>query len=97
VVRSQNLDAYDSRHFDVHGKYDVRNLELNFIKDRVYVAHHGVPTVYDLGLMLFKDNVARAARIKDRLLKMLLSLVHKERTGEVINRGLVKSITQVRN
>lgn len=39
--------------------------------------------------------VARAPKIKDRLLKMLLSLVHKERTGEPINRGLLKNITQM--
>jgi len=63
--------------------------------DRVYVMHHNVPTVYDLGLMLFRDNISRAPRIKDRVLKMILSLVHKERTGEPINRGLLKSITQM--
>ncbi|KAL6049859.1 Cullin-3A isoform A [Balamuthia mandrillaris] len=63
--------------------------------DRVYVMHHNVPTVYDLGLMLFRDNIARAPRIKDRLLKTLLGLVEKERRGEVINRSLVKSITQM--
>jgi len=63
--------------------------------DRVYVMHHNVHTVYDLGLILFRDNIARSPRIKDRLLKMLLSLVQKERTGEVINRGLVKNITQM--
>jgi len=63
--------------------------------DRVYVMHHNVPTVYDLGLMLFRDNIARSARVKDRLLKMILSLIQKERTGEVINRGLLKNITQM--
>jgi cullin 3 len=63
--------------------------------DRVYVMHHNVHTVYDLGLILFRDNIARSPRIKDRLLKMLLSLIQKERTGEVINRGLVKNITQM--
>jgi cullin 3 len=57
--------------------------------------HHNVPTVYDLGLMVFRDNVARSVRIKERLLKMILSLIHKERTGEPINRGLLKSITQM--
>jgi len=63
--------------------------------DRVYVSHNSFPTVYDLGLSIFKDTVAHAPKIKDRLLKMLLSLIHKERTGEVINRGLIKNITQM--
>jgi cullin 3 len=57
--------------------------------------HHNVSTVYDLGLKIFRDNVARSPRIKDRVLKMILSLVHKERMGEPINRGLLKSITQM--
>lgn len=57
--------------------------------------HHNVPTVYDLGLMKFRDNVARNPRIKDRLLKTLLSMIQQERTGEVINKSLLKSITQM--
>lgn len=63
--------------------------------DRVYVMHHNVHTVYDLGLILFRDNIARSARIKDRLLKTILSWIQRERTGEVINRGLLKNITQM--
>lgn len=39
--------------------------------------------------------MARSSRIKDRLLKTLLSLIYKERTGEIIDRGLIKSITQM--
>jgi hypothetical protein len=35
--------------------------------------------VYELGLQLFRDNVARAPRIKDRLLKMMLSLIQRVR------------------
>lgn len=44
---------------------------------------------------LARDNIARSVRIKDRLLKTILTWIHKERTGEVINRGLVKNITQM--
>lgn len=65
------------------------------MKDRVYVVHQSLPTVYELGLQLFRDNVTRNVRIKDRLLKMILFLVHKERTGEVIDRSLLKAITQM--
>jgi len=52
--------------------------------DRVYVMHNNVNSVYDLGLQLFRDNVARSPKIKDRLLSTTLSLIHKERTSEVI-------------
>jgi cullin 3 len=76
----------------------LRNALVKFLihsQDRVYVAHHNVPTVYDLGLLRFRENVARAPRIKDRLLKTILNLIYKERTGEPINRGLLKNITQM--
>eukprot|EP00027_Filamoeba_sp_ATCC50430_P010543 CAMPEP_0168562902 /NCGR_PEP_ID=MMETSP0413-20121227/12379_1 /TAXON_ID=136452 /ORGANISM="Filamoeba nolandi, Strain NC-AS-23-1" /LENGTH=717 /DNA_ID=CAMNT_0008594377 /DNA_START=100 /DNA_END=2253 /DNA_ORIENTATION=+ len=63
--------------------------------DRVYVTHHNVPTVYDLGLMRFRENIARSSRIKDRLLRTLLSMIHKERIGEPVNRGLLKNVTQM--
>jgi len=57
--------------------------------------HHNVDTVYDLGLVRFRDNIARNSKIKDRLRKMMLSMIHQERTGEIINRGLLKNITQM--
>eukprot|EP01119_Soliformovum_irregulare_P018177 TRINITY_DN5521_c0_g1_i1.p1 TRINITY_DN5521_c0_g1~~TRINITY_DN5521_c0_g1_i1.p1 ORF type:complete len:734 (+),score=232.83 TRINITY_DN5521_c0_g1_i1:107-2308(+) len=63
--------------------------------DRVYVIHHNEAPVYDLGLIIFREHVVRSPRIKDRLLKTLLTMIHRERTGEVINRGLIKSITQM--
>lgn len=65
------------------------------IKDRVYVVQHGVLPVYDLGLVLFQSNVARHPVIKERLLKSLLDMIQRERTGELINRSLIKSITQM--
>eukprot|EP01103_Thecamoeba_quadrilineata_P019179 TRINITY_DN765_c0_g1_i1.p1 TRINITY_DN765_c0_g1~~TRINITY_DN765_c0_g1_i1.p1 ORF type:complete len:756 (+),score=129.29 TRINITY_DN765_c0_g1_i1:106-2268(+) len=63
--------------------------------DRVYVTSFNVPTVYDLGLARFRENIARFPKIKDRLLKIILSMIYKERTGEVINRSLLKSTTQM--
>jgi cullin 3 len=63
--------------------------------DRVYVMHHHVPPVYDLGLIQFRDNVARQAKIKPRLLKMMLDLVLRERRGEMVERGVLRSLTQM--
>jgi cullin 3 len=54
-----------------------------------------VPTVYDLGLSLFRANIARNAKIKDRLLKVLLANIQRERSGEVIARSLMKNVTQM--
>uniref|UniRef100_A0A6B2KYR3 Cullin family profile domain-containing protein n=1 Tax=Arcella intermedia TaxID=1963864 RepID=A0A6B2KYR3_9EUKA len=63
--------------------------------DRVYVVNNNVNSVYDLGLILFKENVARHLRIRPRLLSMILDAIKSERTGEVINRAIIKNITQM--
>jgi cullin 3 len=61
----------------------------------VYVTQSNVPSVYDLGLSLFRANLARNPKIKDRLLKVLLANVQRERNGEVIARSQMKNITQM--
>eukprot|EP00727_Mastigamoeba_balamuthi_P013771 m51a1_g9016 putative cullin c (746) ;mRNA; r:171252-174367 len=63
--------------------------------DRVYVMHHHVPPVYDLGLMLFCEHVARSPQAKPRLLRLALDLVHRDRNGEVVDRSLLKNLTQM--
>lgn len=55
--------------------------------------HHHSPGLWHI--ITYRDNIARSARIKDRLLKTILSWIQRERTGEVINRGLLKNITQM--
>ncbi|KYQ93604.1 cullin C [Tieghemostelium lacteum] len=63
--------------------------------DKTFLEKNKVPTVFEMGLHLFRDNIARSSQIKDRLLKTLLSMVQKERAGEVIDRILIKNITQM--
>lgn len=57
----------------------------------VYVPVSNVPNVYDMGLLLFRDTVARDVHIKRRLLEQLLALIARERSGEVVDRSLLKS------
>lgn len=64
--------------------------------DRVYVPHKGdCEPVYDVGLILWRKNVARNPRIRETLLKTLLQEIRRERNGEVVARGLLKSATQM--
>eukprot|EP01133_Synstelium_polycarpum_P018802 gene18802-22488_t len=63
--------------------------------DRTYVDQNKVPTVYEMGLLEFCENVVHAPSIKDRLLKSLLSMIQKERCGEMVDRILIKNITQM--
>lgn len=64
-------------------------------QDRVYVVHNNVHSVYDLGLVLFKENVESHPKVCPRILSILLESIRRERGGEVINKGLIKNITQM--
>lgn len=63
--------------------------------DRVYVQQNNVDNVYNLGLMIFRDQVVRHPTIKDHLRTTLLEMVAKERRGEVVDRGAVKNACQM--
>lgn len=54
--------------------------------DRVYVQQNNVDNVYNLGLNLFRDHVVRYGGIRDHLRETLLTMVMRERRGEVIDR-----------
>ncbi|KAJ4973252.1 hypothetical protein NE237_006426 [Protea cynaroides] len=51
--------------------------------------------VHELGLNLWRDNIIHSPRIQTRLLNTLLDLVHRERTGEVINCVLMRNIIKM--
>jgi len=63
--------------------------------DRAYVEQNRVETVYDLGLILFRDLVVRQSVIQDCLRDTLLSMIDKERKGEVVNRIAIKNACQM--
>lgn len=63
--------------------------------DKVYVKNNEVDSVYNLGLVLFRDIVVRHERIRDHLRETLLSMVMKERNGEVIDRIALKNACQM--
>ncbi|EDO27789.1 predicted protein, partial [Nematostella vectensis] len=64
-------------------------------QDRVYVQQNGVDNVYNLGLILFRDKVVRYGNIRDHLCQTLLSLVRKERRGEVVDRMAIRNACQM--
>lgn len=63
--------------------------------DRVYVQQNNVDNVYNLGLMIFRDQVVRHRSIRDHLMQTLLEMVARERRGEVVDRGAVKNACQM--
>ncbi|UXI20421.1 synapsin [Sarcoptes scabiei] len=63
--------------------------------DRVYVSQNNVDNVYNLGLILFRDNVVRHSLIRDQIRETLLDMVMRERNGEYIDRLAVKNTCQM--
>lgn len=53
-------------------------LALPWPQDRTYVVAQKKVAVYERGLHIFRDEVVRNPRVKDRLLEMLLNLVARE-------------------
>ncbi|KAI5077363.1 hypothetical protein GOP47_0007187 [Adiantum capillus-veneris] len=62
---------------------------------RTFVPNYNKTPVHELGLNLWRDHVVRSPKIKARLLDTVLDLIHRERGGEVINRGLMRNITKM--
>lgn len=48
--------------------------------------------VYDLGLMLFRDEVLHHSLIRERLKTTLLAMVAQERRGEIVDRYKYKMV-----
>jgi cullin 3 len=63
--------------------------------DRVYVQTHNLESVYNLGLILFRDTVVRYPQIKHHLRQTLLEMVYKERRGELTDRSAIKNACQM--
>lgn len=63
--------------------------------DRVYVQQNNVDNVYNLGLIIFRDQVVRYGCIRDHLRETLLDMVMRERKGEVVDRLAIKNACQM--
>ncbi|CAN6239438.1 unnamed protein product [Urochloa humidicola] len=86
---------------ELNAKWMDHNKALQMIRDiLMYMDRTYVPTahrtpVHELGLNLWRDHIIHSPMIHSRLLDTLLDLVDRERMGEVINRGLMRSITKM--
>lgn len=59
---------------------------VSLLQDRVYVQQNNVENVYNLGLIIFRDQVVRYGCIRDHLRQTLLDMIARERKGEVVDR-----------
>ena len=78
------------------GEYRQHILVMTLVKDvlmymdKSFCRPHKLVTVYDLGLLLFRDKVVRDPHIHTRLRLLLLDAVRREREGELVDRLLLK-------
>ncbi|EDO35230.1 predicted protein [Nematostella vectensis] len=97
VVASLNNNFLDTLNaaWNDHQTSMVMIRDILMYMDRVYVQQNGVDNVYNLGLILFRDKVVRYGNIRDHLCQTLLSLVRKERRGEVVDRMAIRNACQM--
>jgi cullin-4 len=55
----------------------------------------GVSSLWDLGLHLWRDNVLADPDVEKKLILGLLTLVERERDGEMVERDLVKNLIRM--
>ncbi|KAG4148772.1 hypothetical protein ERO13_D05G304600v2 [Gossypium hirsutum] len=100
---SKSIEAAQGDLFleELNRKWNDHNKALQMIRDmlmymdRTYIPNTHKTPVHELGLTLWRDNIIHSGKIQSRLLSTLLELVHRERTGEVIDRGLMRNIVKM--
>ncbi|CAH0381123.1 unnamed protein product [Bemisia tabaci] len=64
--------------------------------DRTYVLHNpAIHSIWDMGLELFRTHIALNTRIQSRIVQGLLYLIDQERSGDTVDRTLLKSLLRM--
>ncbi|XP_065628244.1 cullin-3A isoform X2 [Quercus suber] len=100
---SKSIEAAQGELFleELNRKWLDHNKALQMIRDilmymdRTFIPSTNKTPVHELGLNLWRDVVIHSSKTQIRLQDTLLELVHRERNGEVINRGLMRSIIKM--
>lgn len=86
---------------ELNRKWAEHNKALQMIRDilmymdRTFIPNTHKTPVHELGLNLWRDVIIHSHAIQSRLQAILLENVRRERSGEVIDRGLMRSITKM--
>ncbi|KAL3646488.1 Cullin-3A [Castilleja foliolosa] len=100
---SKSIEAAQGPLFldELNTKWNEHNKALQMIRDilmymdRTFIPSHNKTPVHELGLNLWRDNIIHSSKIQPRLLNTILDLIFSERSGEVINRGLMRNIIKM--
>jgi len=86
---------------ELNRKWNDHNTALRKIRDilmyadRTYIPMTNKTPVYELGMNLWRENVIYSNQIRTRLANTLLELVCKDYAGKVLNRKLIRNITNM--
>ncbi|XP_058450811.1 cullin-3-B isoform X2 [Malaya genurostris] len=97
VLRSFNCNFLQTLNqaWNDHQTSMVMIRDILMYMDRVYVQQNDVDNVYNLGLIIFRDQVVRHGRVRDHMRETLLSMVMCERKGEAIDHIAIKNACQM--
>lgn len=97
VLRSFNCNFLQTLNqaWNDHQTSMVMIRDILMYMDRVYVQQNDVDNVYNLGLIIFRDQVVRYGRIRDHMRETLLNMVMCERKGEAIDHIAIKNACQM--
>jgi len=97
------VDASQDEQFlaELNQRWNDHNKSMQMIRDilmymdRTYVQQQRKVHVHQLGLDLWRDHVVRHASISARLKGILLDFVKRERSGELIDKQLMRATTKM--
>lgn len=78
------------KQWDDHKTTMVMIRDILMYMDRNFVSQYKKVPVYEMGLILFRENVSGHPRVKTRLLTLMLDNIAAERKGEQVDRLLLK-------
>mmetsp|Transcript_13328 Transcript_13328/g.25129 ORF Transcript_13328/g.25129 Transcript_13328/m.25129 type:complete len:779 (+) Transcript_13328:73-2409(+) len=78
------------KQWDDHKTTMVMIRDILMYMDRNFVSQYKKVPVYEMGLMIFRENVSGHARVRTRLLTLMLDNIAAERRGEQVDRILLK-------
>jgi cullin 3 len=97
AVAQSCVDCADDRlleelkkQWDDHKTTMVMIRDILMYMDRNFVSQYKKVPVYEMGLMIFRENVSGHQRVRMRLLTLMLDNISAERRGEQVDRILLK-------
>lgn len=88
--------AAAQRTWDDHCSQMLLIRQIFLYLDRTYVLGGGAArSLFDMGLQLFREHLERHAQVEARVVEGLLLLVEGERSGDAVDRGLLKGLVRM--